>query len=202
GITLETRQNDDVYTVISTVDRNIPITSAPGWFKDFSDASTFAVLFDSRSTIPQGNINYSLVGLTPEQAGTLKGITGNSRGIPNVDADIDACTELIGDERVGCWADLDRKLMEEVVPWVPYPVGERHGHPRAGGDAVRVRPVHGRGRARARRGRSVRAVAQQAPAEAQATRVRQGWAQLENQVRSGLALRAAAGRGGVLEQAP
>lgn len=120
GITLETRQNDDVYTVISTVDRNIPITSAPGWFKDFSDASTFAVLFDSRSTIPQGNINYSLVGLTPEQAGTLKGITGNFEGIPNVDADIDACTELIGDERVGCWADLDRKLMEEVVPWVPY----------------------------------------------------------------------------------
>jgi peptide/nickel transport system substrate-binding protein len=120
GITLESRQNDDVYTVIQTVSKNIPITSAPGWFKDFADASTFAVLFDSRSTIPQGNINYSLVGLAPEQAGTLDGIAGNFEGIPNVDADIDACTELTGDERVTCWADLDRKLMEDVVPWVPY----------------------------------------------------------------------------------
>ena len=24
------------------------------------------------------------------------------------------------DERITCWGDLDKKLMEEVVPWVPY----------------------------------------------------------------------------------
>ncbi len=35
-------------------------------------------------------------------------------------ADIDACVPLIGDERVQCWADLDRKIMEEVVPWIPF----------------------------------------------------------------------------------
>ena len=37
-----------------------------------------------------------------------------------MDDDIDACTAMAGDERVECWADLDRKLMEEVLPWVPY----------------------------------------------------------------------------------
>ena len=25
----------------------------------------------------------------------------------------------VGDERYSCWAELDRYLMEEVVPWVP-----------------------------------------------------------------------------------
>ena len=24
------------------------------------------------------------------------------------------------DERTTCWGDLDKKLMEEVVPWVPW----------------------------------------------------------------------------------
>jgi hypothetical protein len=37
-----------------------------------------------------------------------------------VDADIDACNELLDDERLECWADLDEKLTNEVVPWVPY----------------------------------------------------------------------------------
>jgi hypothetical protein len=30
------------------------------------------------------------------------------------------CTNLTGDERVSCWADIDRLLMEDVVPFVPY----------------------------------------------------------------------------------
>jgi hypothetical protein len=37
-----------------------------------------------------------------------------------VDADIEACSALTGDERLTCWEDLDRKLMEEVAPIVPY----------------------------------------------------------------------------------
>src|SRR5688572_29826704 len=80
------------------------------------------VLFDSRSILPTGNVNYSLVGVTPEQATTDKlGIVdGVFDAVPSVDADIDACNELIDEERVTCWAELDQKLMEEVVPWVPY----------------------------------------------------------------------------------
>ncbi len=30
------------------------------------------------------------------------------------------CTSETGDARVQCWADVDKNLMENVVPWVPY----------------------------------------------------------------------------------
>ena len=119
GIELTTREFEDSYTVIQTVKRQVPISSTPGWGKDFADPSTFMVLFDSRSIIPEGNVNYSLVGLSPEQA-TEVGAKGTIEGIPSIDDDIDRCNELTGDERQTCWQDLDKKIMEEIVPWVPY----------------------------------------------------------------------------------
>jgi hypothetical protein len=120
GITLQVRSVEDAYTPIQTVNENIPISGRPGWGKDYGDASTFMVLFDSRNIIPTGNVNYSLIGATCEQLNGIDGWQGNCEGIPSVDADIDACNEITGDERVTCFADLDKKLMEEVVPWVPY----------------------------------------------------------------------------------
>jgi ABC-type transport system substrate-binding protein len=122
GIEIETRQLEDSYTAIQTTARNVPINSNAGWGKDYADPSTFMVLFDSRSILPEGNVNYSLVGVTPEQNQEQGlGITGTLEGIPNVDEDIDACVAVEDDaERLQCWADLDKMLMEEVVPWVPY----------------------------------------------------------------------------------
>lgn len=105
--------------MIQTIKRQIPISSTPGWGKDYADASTFMVLFDSRSTLAEGNVNYSLLGLTKEQAAEV-GAEGTIDGIPSVDADIDRCNALSGEERLTCWEDLDKKLMEEIVPWVPY----------------------------------------------------------------------------------
>ena len=77
------------------------------------------VLFDSHSILPEGNVNYSLVGLTPEQAKEMK-VKGTTTGIPSVDDEIANCNKLTGDERQTCWQDLDKQIMEEVVPWVPY----------------------------------------------------------------------------------
>jgi ABC-type oligopeptide transport system substrate-binding subunit len=68
GIQLVSRQFEDSYTVIQTVGRQVPVSTTPGWGKDFADASTFMVIFDSESIISEGNVNYSLVGLTPELA--------------------------------------------------------------------------------------------------------------------------------------
>jgi peptide/nickel transport system substrate-binding protein len=119
GIELVTRELENPYGVAQTTAKNIPLHSIGGWSKDYADASTYMVLFDGRTIIPNGNSNYSLVGLQPDQAGKL-GIEGTTTGIPSVDADIDACTALTGDERVQCWAELDKKLMEQVVPWIPY----------------------------------------------------------------------------------
>jgi peptide/nickel transport system substrate-binding protein len=120
GIQPQTRVLEDWYLVIQEVARSIPLTQNPGWGNDYPDASTFMVLFASGSIIPTGNVNYSLVGLTPEQPAGIEGLEGSVDGIPSVDADIAACTPLTGDERVRCWADVDRTLMEEVVPWVPW----------------------------------------------------------------------------------
>jgi peptide/nickel transport system substrate-binding protein len=121
GITLNVRSVEDAYTPIQTVAENIPISGRAGWGKDYPDTSTFMVLFDSRSIIPTGNVNYSLIGATCEQLNGIDGWQGICEGIPSVDADIDACNqELDPDARITCWGDLDKKLMEEVVPWVPY----------------------------------------------------------------------------------
>jgi peptide/nickel transport system substrate-binding protein len=119
GIEVTTREFEDSYTVIQTVKRQVPVSSTPGWGKDYADASTFMVLFDSRSILPEGNVNYSLVGVTPEQAREI-GAQGTIEEIPSVDADIDRCNELTDQERQDCWMELDRRLMEDVVPWVPY----------------------------------------------------------------------------------
>jgi peptide/nickel transport system substrate-binding protein len=120
GIKLNTREFEDAYPVIQDTGKKVPVSAVPGWGKDYADPSTFMVLFDSRSILPQGNVNYSLVGLTEEQAKKDKIEAVDFAAIPSVDADIDKCNELLDDERLTCWQDLDKKLMEEVVPWVPY----------------------------------------------------------------------------------
>jgi peptide/nickel transport system substrate-binding protein len=119
GIKLNPREFEDAYPIIQDATRNVPISSVPGWGKDFADASTFMVLFDSASILPQGNVNYALVGLTPKQA-TADKIGGTTSGIPSVDDKIKACGPKTGDERNPCWEDMDKYLMENVVPWVPY----------------------------------------------------------------------------------
>jgi peptide/nickel transport system substrate-binding protein len=119
GIKLTAREFEDAYPVIQDATKGVPVSAVPGWGKDYADPSTFMVLFDSRSILPQGNVNYSLVGITPDQAKKAK-IPGNVTGIPSVDDKIDACNKETDDQRLTCWEDLDKYLMENVVPWVPY----------------------------------------------------------------------------------
>ena len=89
-----------------------------------------------------GNTNHALVGLTPDQAAELK-VDYPAGGVPSVDADIERCEAIPASDagaRMGCWADFDKQLMEQVVPWVPldWDLSTRPG--RAQPDEVRVRP--------------------------------------------------------------
>jgi ABC-type transport system substrate-binding protein len=122
GITVEVRELEDHYTAIQTVANQTPIGMNPGWGKDYPDSASFAgFLFDGRNIQAEGNTNYSLVGLTEAAATELE--IPYTAGIPSVDADIDNCKQVDLTDAQGaldCWNDLDRKLMEEVVPWVPY----------------------------------------------------------------------------------
>lgn len=120
GIDVVVRESADPFTALGTVRKNIPASPLPSWGKDYADPSTFMVLFDSRSIIPTGNVNFSLVGLTPALAAKV-GATGTIEGIPSVDDAIDRCeATLERPQRLDCYAQLDRRLMETVVPWVPY----------------------------------------------------------------------------------
>lgn len=118
GITLDSREVTDAYTPIQTVAREVPISIRPGWGKDYPDAYTFVGFLFTGNVICEGNYNYSLVGLTKENADEC-GIDYPYEP-PNVDQEIEECYSLEGDARVQCWADLDKTLMEEVVPWIPY----------------------------------------------------------------------------------
>ncbi|HJP66226.1 MAG TPA: ABC transporter substrate-binding protein [Actinomycetota bacterium] len=125
GIDLKVRELDTgtAYTTIQTVHNLVPIASNAGWGKDYADASTFAVLFHSSGINCEGQINYSEVGMTAEQARRCHVTAQYNAGkddLPNVDPDIDRCIGLQDQARTQCWVALDKKLMEQVVPWVPY----------------------------------------------------------------------------------
>jgi peptide/nickel transport system substrate-binding protein len=120
GITFKVRQINGAYPTIQTPSKNIPIAERPGWGKDFADPVTFfEPLFDGRTIIPNGNTNYSLLGITPAQCTKLK-ITGDCKNIPSVNSQIDKCEPLIGLPRTVCYENLDKYLMLNVVPWVPW----------------------------------------------------------------------------------
>jgi ABC-type transport system substrate-binding protein len=129
GINLRTRELADAYPPIQDVSNLIPVASVPGWGKDYPDPYTFVgFLFDGRNILPEGNTNYALVGLNAESAAELEKegnfefpVPNILNQVPSVDDDIDACQDLTAQaDRTECWIALDQKLMEEVVPWVPY----------------------------------------------------------------------------------
>ncbi len=122
GIEVDVREAEDHYTIIQTVSNETPIGMNPGWGKDFPDSSSFVgFLFDGRGIACEGGFNYSLVGLTEEKAEEC-GI--DFVEVPSVDADIDNCKQVALEGDIDatneCWVALDQKLMEDVVPWVPY----------------------------------------------------------------------------------
>ena len=90
------------------------------WWKDYADPSQyFDPLLLGSGITPRDNLNYSLAGITPAQAKRL-GVKGHVRGVPSVDADIARCQALAGTGSTACWADLDRKVSADLVPWIPY----------------------------------------------------------------------------------
>jgi peptide/nickel transport system substrate-binding protein len=120
GITYTVRSINGAYPTIQTPSKNIPIAERPSWGKDFADPFTFfALLFDGNAIIKSGNTNYSLVGITPTIAKSV-GVTGSVNNVPSVNSDIAVCAGKLGQDRTNCWEQLDKKLMTQVVPWVPY----------------------------------------------------------------------------------
>src|SRR6266508_449716 len=94
-----------------------------GWGKDYADAYSFAnPLFGSSGIIADGASNYSNVGFTAQQAQQMGAPLPASGPPPSVDTEINSCEKISATDpsRVQCWGNFDKKLMEQVVPWVPY----------------------------------------------------------------------------------
>jgi len=128
GITFKVHTIKGAYPTLQTPSKNVPIGERPGWGKDYADALTFFTpLFDGRNIIPNGNTNYSLVGITPGQCQKLH-VTGDCSdynpktgvGVETVNTMLDTCSALIGQPRLTCYEKLDKWLTTNVVPWVPY----------------------------------------------------------------------------------
>jgi peptide/nickel transport system substrate-binding protein len=120
GITFKVHTINGAYPALQTPSKNIPLGERPGWGKDYADPLTFFTpLFDGRTIIPTGNTNYSLVGITPTQCAKLK-VKGNCKDVPSVNAQLDRCAAALGQPRLTCYENLDKDMMTNVVPWVPY----------------------------------------------------------------------------------
>jgi peptide/nickel transport system substrate-binding protein len=99
---------------------NNPLVANAEWVKPWPDPASFLFpLFMGTSIRPRGNLNWSLVGITPAQAARL-GVNGRVKGVPSVDADIGRCNALAGADRAGCYAALDRKLTVGIAPVIPF----------------------------------------------------------------------------------
>jgi peptide/nickel transport system substrate-binding protein len=120
GLVLNDRVLKDAYTPIGIPKQNVPFSTRPGWGKDYADPyAFFGANFDGRAITPSGNANRGLVGITPAQAKKL-GVKGDVSKIPSINKDLDRCQATLGDARFKCYAALDKKLMTDVVPWVPW----------------------------------------------------------------------------------
>jgi peptide/nickel transport system substrate-binding protein len=123
GITLNVRElpTSSATSTIGTVANNVPLALGQAFSKDYADPSTFMVLFESSSIMSTGNINHSLVGLTPTMAKQLGVTIPKGVVIPSIDAQANTCSAFpVGNSRTSCWIALDKHIMEDVVPWVPY----------------------------------------------------------------------------------
>jgi peptide/nickel transport system substrate-binding protein len=127
NITMREMNPGPAYTTIQTVKNLIPIAANAGWGKDFADPGTFAVLFDSSGISCTGQVNYAEVGMTKDQASECdvldawNAATDNGKNeLPGVDDQFSKCSAQTDEARDECWAEFDKDLMENVVPWVPY----------------------------------------------------------------------------------
>jgi len=109
-----------IYGKILDPSSQIPLSLTGGWVQDYADAYTFFLLTMYGPSIQaQGNYNNSMVGATPAQ---MKQYGYSITSVPGMDSQINSCVGKTGDDRINCWANDDKYLMEQVVPVVPLTV--------------------------------------------------------------------------------
>jgi peptide/nickel transport system substrate-binding protein len=119
GLGLDVKSGDRytfMYDKCLTPDSHAAFCPSIGWFKDYPDALTFGPPTLGSESI--GSFDIPMAGASPEQ---LKSYGYDVTEVPSFDATFAKCSALpIGQERLQCWADADKEIMEQapVVPWL------------------------------------------------------------------------------------
>jgi len=124
GITIVPRDLSvtTAFTALFTIKELEPMSALGGGYADYTGTYSFAQPnFGSTAlSAPVSCCNYSLVGLTKQEASSYK-VPYPSTGIPSVDSLINKCEVLSdGPARSACWSSLDETMMTKVMAWVPY----------------------------------------------------------------------------------
>jgi peptide/nickel transport system substrate-binding protein len=120
GINLDIKQFErtTMYSKCNDPTAHVAFCPSVAWGKDYADAFTFGPpLFSSDSIGPNACCNYALVGMS---SADLHKNGYKVSSVPSVDSAMDKCAADTGTQRIQCWANVDKDLMENVVPWVPY----------------------------------------------------------------------------------
>jgi peptide/nickel transport system substrate-binding protein len=115
-LNLKSLENATAYNKVFDPKAHLPVATFVGWLMDWPEAFTFFFATSyGKSILDQYNTNYTMIGATPEQ---LQKYGYDVTSVPSIDADLEACIPVTGDERVTCFAELDKKLTELAV-YVP-----------------------------------------------------------------------------------
>jgi peptide/nickel transport system substrate-binding protein len=121
GLVLDVKELDrtgGMYPKCMDLNSHAAVCLGPSWGKDYPAGYTFAgPLFDSTALWPSC-CNYMGLGATPDQIKEWGYTEVDS--VPSVDDKIAACGAVEGDALFQCWADFDKYMMEEVVPYAMY----------------------------------------------------------------------------------
>jgi hypothetical protein len=109
------------------VRKQIPIADFTGLATAEPDPSGILTGFDGRSISPVGNFDWPLIGITSAQCKALH-ITGDCApydpktglGVPSVNTMLDRCRVLAGRPRRSCFVRVEKYLMTQAVPVIPY----------------------------------------------------------------------------------
>jgi peptide/nickel transport system substrate-binding protein len=118
GISFDVKSGDRytfMYAKCQDPNAHAAFCPSPGWAKDYPDASTFGIPLFSSAGI--GSSDYSLLGASPA---LLKKAGYSVTSVPSVDDKVKQCNGQVGDQRIACWANLDKFLMTDVVPVIPW----------------------------------------------------------------------------------
>jgi ABC-type transport system substrate-binding protein len=121
GITVRYSEGPGFYGRAGKVSDHVVLGAGGGWGPDWPDPGIFLEQITLSSAIHAQTYNTGLLGLTQAQATTL-GANFPAGGVPSIDSDYQTCSTkpVGGADRLACWIALDKHLMNDIVPWVPY----------------------------------------------------------------------------------